>query len=178
MLAGFGLFVVVVVGGLLAISLHSRKHPHDTPSEVTAAGRAVVGDSVPTVRAKTIDGSTVSLDTYRGRPLIVTFGASWCHPCRDEYPMLVRAQAQHPDLAVVGVMYQDLVMDERRILREFHARWPAIDDPTGAIAGPFGVKAVPQLFFITPEGTVQDRVYGEVSAKEFGQRLDRLLAAR
>jgi cytochrome c biogenesis protein CcmG/thiol:disulfide interchange protein DsbE len=169
--------IVVVVGGLLAFSLRSQDSKTEVPPGATIAGRAVVGKPAPMFTAKDLDGGTVSLASYRGRALIVSFGASWCHPCREEYPLLVDAAREHGDqLAIVSVMHDDLSRDARAFVREFHAAWPAINDESNAISAAYGVVGVPQTFFITPAGVVQARVYGITSHRVLDPPLERLLA--
>jgi cytochrome c biogenesis protein CcmG, thiol:disulfide interchange protein DsbE len=174
-----GAAIVVVVGTLLFVSLRSRPSSTAAPAGATVAGRAVVGRPAPTFTATDLDGRRVTLASYRGRALIVSFGASWCHPCRQEYPLLVAAAAEHGrTLAIVSVMHDDLSGDARAFVREFHARWPAINDDSNAISSAYGVVGVPQTFFITPEGVVQSRVYGITSHAALDGPLDRLLATR
>jgi cytochrome c biogenesis protein CcmG/thiol:disulfide interchange protein DsbE len=168
-----------VVGVLLAVSLRSKDADTKEPSGATIAGRAVVGKTAPNFTATDLDGRRVSLASYRGRALIVSFGASWCHPCRQEYPLLVDAAAKHGQkLAIVSVMHHDLNGDARRFVKEFHAAWPAINDESDAISNAYGVVGVPQTFFITPKGVVQARVYGITSHRALDPPLDRLLATR
>ena len=62
------------------------------------------------------------LQEYKGKPLLVTFWATWCEPCRDEYPMLNELAKQYASqgLRVVGVSLDqdgDLIL-MRRFLRE------------------------------------------------------------
>jgi cytochrome c biogenesis protein CcmG/thiol:disulfide interchange protein DsbE len=169
--------IVVVVGVLLAVSLRSHDSSTKEPPGATIAGRAVVGKAAPTFTATDLEGRAVSLASYRGRALIVSFGASWCHPCREEYPLLVEAAAEHgKKLAIVSVMHDDLSRDARAFVREFHAAWPAINDETDAISRAYGVVGVPQTFFITPEGVVQARVFGITSHRALDPPLKRLLA--
>jgi cytochrome c biogenesis protein CcmG/thiol:disulfide interchange protein DsbE len=170
--------IVVVVGGLLAFSLRSQDRSKTAvPAGATIAGRAVVGKPAPVFTATDLDGGAVSLASYRGRALIVSFGASWCHPCREEYPLLVEAAREHGDkLAIVSVMHDDLSRDARAFVREFHAAWPAINDESNAISSAYGVVGVPPSVFITPDGVVQARVYGITSHRAFDPPLNRLLA--
>jgi cytochrome c biogenesis protein CcmG, thiol:disulfide interchange protein DsbE len=171
--------IVVLVGALLAVSLRSHASGGSGPAGATIAGRAVVGKPAPVFTAKDLDGRGVSLASYRGRALIVSFGASWCHPCRQEYPLLVAAAARyHSQLVVVAVMHDDLSGDARAFAREFHATWPAINDESNAISEAYGVVGVPQTFFITPSGVVQARVYGITSRAALDGPLNRLLATR
>jgi cytochrome c biogenesis protein CcmG, thiol:disulfide interchange protein DsbE len=169
--------IVVVVGALLFVSLRSRPSATTVPAGASIAGRAVVGKPAPDFTATDLDGHPVSLASYRGRALIVSFGASWCHPCRQEYPLLVDAAAEHGTrLAIVSVMHDDLSSDARSFVREFHARWPAINDESNAISSSYGVVGVPQTFFITPSGVVQARVYGITDHRALDPPLERLLA--
>ena len=174
--------IVVVVGALLAVSLRTSSHHSPksrVPNGVTIAGRAVVGKPAPQFTATDLDGHSVSLASYRGRPLILSFGASWCHPCRQEYPLLVETAAKYGNrLAIVSVMHEDLNEDARAFVREFHARWPAVNDESNAISSAYGVVGVPQTFFVTSSGVVQARVYGITSHGALDGPLNRLLATR
>ena len=62
------------------------------------------------------------LAQYRGKPVLMTFWATWCEPCRDEYPMLNELAKQYaPEgLKVVGVNFDqdgDLILMRRFITR-------------------------------------------------------------
>ena len=66
------------------------------------------------------------LQQYKGKPLLVTFWATWCEPCRDEYPMLNELAKQYgpQGLKVVGVSFDqdgDLIL-----MRRFLARYKPI----------------------------------------------------
>ena len=50
-----------------------------------------------------LDGSPLPPQTTVGKAVILNFWAPWCAPCRAEIPWLQRLQAEHPDLAVIGV---------------------------------------------------------------------------
>ena len=172
--------IVVVVGALLVVSLHSAHHQSTSePPGLTIAGKAVVGEPAPVFTAPDLDGRSVALGSFRGRALIVSFGASWCGPCRQEYPLLIAAAAKYSDrLRVVSVMHDDLPGDARNFMSEFRARWPAVNDESNKISQAYGVVGVPQTFFITPEGVVQARVFGITSHSALDGPLNRLLATR
>src|SRR6478736_6527351 len=73
-----------------------------------------------------IQGYQKILDQYKGKPLLVTFWATWCEPCRDEYPMLNELAKQYAPqgLKVVGI---DLDQDGDLILmRRFLTRYKPI----------------------------------------------------
>src|SRR5262245_7095062 len=76
------------------------------------------GSAAPLFALRDFDGHTVSLSTYRGRPVIVTFFASWCNPCEKQTPLLERARREHggQHLAVLGIMFNDREADARAFL--------------------------------------------------------------
>jgi thiol-disulfide isomerase/thioredoxin len=63
---------------------------------------------------------------YRGKPLLVTFWATWCEPCRDEYPMLNELAKQYAPqgLHVVGVNLDD--DGDLILMRRFMARYKPV----------------------------------------------------
>ena len=66
------------------------------------------------------------LEQYRGKPLLVTFWATWCEPCRDEYPMLNQLAKEYAakGLNVVGVNLDD--DGDKILMRRFMARYKPI----------------------------------------------------
>jgi cytochrome c biogenesis protein CcmG/thiol:disulfide interchange protein DsbE len=90
-----------------------------------------------------------------GRPVVLNFWASWCMPCFDEHPVLVRAAADlGGDVQFLGVVYED---EEQRV-REFLARqgggYPSLMDPDAKTAIAYGVFGVPESFFIDRQGKI------------------------
>jgi len=69
------------------------------------------------------DGYQKLLQQYRGKPLLVTFWATWCEPCRDEYPMLNELAKRYAPqgLKVVGISMDD--DGDRILMRRFLARY-------------------------------------------------------
>ena len=66
------------------------------------------------------------IEQYRGKPLLVTFWATWCEPCRDEYPMLNELAKQYAPqgLKVVGVSMDD--DGDLILMRRFLARYKPV----------------------------------------------------
>ncbi|MGH8983969.1 MAG: TlpA family protein disulfide reductase [Acidimicrobiia bacterium] len=140
-------------------------------------GIADVGDDAPDFTLPTLDGKSVTLSELRGRPSVVNFWASWCNPCRKEFPLLASALDEYEDreLAVIGVTYQDIDSDSRAFVDEMDATWPQAVDDGGAVAQSYGVRAIPLTFFIDADGRIADRVIGFSSKQALDVSLARIL---
>ena len=131
---------------------------------------ARTGEPAPPIVGTAIDGSPVDLASLRGRPVIVNFWASWCVPCRAEFPLFADKLAElgpRDDLAMVGVLYEDEPALAQRFIDDVGASWASVPDPDGALAGAYRVVAPPQTYFIDAEGILRGIQIGEVREQDF-----------
>lgn len=143
-----------------------------------APGGPRVGEAAPDFALASLDGDrTVRLSDYRGRPVVVNFWASWCNPCREEFPLLAAARREHRDerVEILGISYRDIPADARRFARSEHARWPLARDDRGVVADAYGVRAIPQSFFVDARGILRARVFGITSADDLEAALRTIL---
>ena len=112
------------------------------------------------------------LEQYRGKPLLVTFWATWCEPCRDEYPMLNELAKQYASqgLMVVGVSLDD--DGDLILMRRFIARYKPVFPNYRKKAG--GEEAFRQTVLPGWSGTLPASVFYEKN----GQRGGYFLGAR
>ncbi|HSO96616.1 MAG TPA: redoxin domain-containing protein [Acidimicrobiia bacterium] len=177
MVAAAALIVAVVIG-LTAWAVRSGSSPRATsaatatpssaPSAVTTPGAPVGGTPAPGFTLQTLDGRPVSLAQLAGHPVLVNFWASWCAECRHEFPLLAAAQQQHhaQGLVIVGIASQDIASDARSFAQHEHARWTLLFDTDNTVSGAYGVRALPQTFFIRRDGTIASRLFGLTSQHE------------
>lgn len=137
------------------------------------------GRAAPTFELRTMDGDSVGLSDFRGRVLILNFWASWCPPCIQEHPVLVRANRtwDPEDVVVLGVLYQDTPENGRRFIRRWGGDWPTAVDPGSQTAIDYGVYGPPETFFIGPDGRVARKRIGPVSWELVKGTVDSLVAA-
>jgi thiol-disulfide isomerase/thioredoxin len=90
--------------------------------------------------------------------VLVNFWASWCTPCREEFPFLQRLVNRHPELVVLGVTEDTIASEAKAFVKRKHATWPMLDDGGGQVAREYGVKPIPQTMFVDRDGTMTVRV--------------------
>ena len=136
----------------------------------SSGGEAHTGQPAPAIKGTTLDGAALDLAAYRGKPIVVNFWASWCTPCRDEFPMLKAQLATlgpADGLVLIGVLYKDQADLAKPFVADMGATWPTIPDPDGAIAAAYRVVAPPQTYFIDKDGVLRGIQIGEVLASDF-----------
>src|ERR1700680_5050297 len=127
------------------------------------------------------------LQQYRGKPLLVTFWATWCEPCRDEYPMLNELAKQYAPqgLKVVGVNLDDdgdIILTRRFIARykpvfpNFRKRGGGEDAFVGAVM-PGWKGAIPASFFYAKDGRQVGHLLGKNNRDTYEAAIRMLLSS-
>ncbi|MHB8670394.1 MAG: TlpA family protein disulfide reductase [Acidimicrobiales bacterium] len=138
---------------------------------------AQVGRPAPDLAGTDLSGARVSLAAQRGHPVLVNFWASWCTPCRAEFPILADALVRHPGLVVLGVVERDDPGAARSFARERHAGWPSLFDGStepGPAARAFDLRQfLPATYAVGSDGVLRARHLGELTPSD----VEGLLAA-
>jgi cytochrome c biogenesis protein CcmG/thiol:disulfide interchange protein DsbE len=144
---------------------------------IVVGGHPLLGKAAPDIDLLTIDGEPVTLSELRGRPVLVNFWATWCPPCREEFPLMVDAYAEHADdgLEILGVMHQDFADGARDFAEDMGASWPILEDPQDAAYGDYLVVGMPTSFFIDTDGIVRAFSLGGFSEDGLAAQLESIL---
>lgn len=138
-------------------------------SQQRAAGEA------PPFEFTTFEGETISLADLEGQGVVLNFWASWCGPCRAEADLLEESWRQEMGEGIVflGLDYLDQEHAALEYMAEFDITYPNGPDLQSDAARSYGIKGVPETFFISPDGEIQSHVIGPVvSQADLDQRLD------
>jgi thiol-disulfide isomerase/thioredoxin len=158
-----------------------------TWSALAGGGQERKPGSAPDPKIIDAQGYQKLLSQYRGKPLLVTFWATWCEPCRDEYPMLNELAKQYAPqgLQVVGVNLDD--DGDLILMRRFIARYKPVfpnyrKKPGGEDGFTLTVSrewngALPAAFFYTKEGKPAGHFVGEKSRAVYEGAIRSLLAS-
>ncbi len=128
------------------------------------------GDPVPTYRAVSLTGDTVTLASLRGKPLLLNFWATWCTPCRRETPFLesiYRARSAQ-GLRMVGVSMDtgNAVDQIREFLKKYGVTYTVLRDPAMNAMTTFGIPGLPATFLVDRSGVVRWMRFGALSASD------------
>lgn len=158
-----GMFLVTPLIIFLAMGLGRDPKKVRTP---------MVGKPAPQFALPTVDdGGQVNLETLKGRPVVVNFWATWCVPCYAEHGVLLEAARSRPDVAFVGIVYQDERDRVRKFLQQNGSGYPSLIDEGGAVAIAYGVYGIPETFFIDAGGRIVAKHEGPLDAGSMQQKL-------
>ena len=128
------------------------------PPGIIAAARR---QPAPALRVTAFDGSTVTLDQFRGRPAVVSFYESWCPICQAEQPDLSKVAKEFAGRAgFVGVSNHDTVAAGRAYARRFDVPYPMANDASGKTWARWRVPYQPVTVLVDKQGRIAERFDG------------------
>ncbi len=144
-------------------------------AEVRRGGRAA-----ELIAVKSAEGKRLSLKSLRGKPVVLTFGASWCKPCGEELPAwdkLAKAYAGRVTFLAVNIDKEPA--KGKRFVAKAKLRHMLVGfEPRGATVEAYDPATMPTTFVIGPSGIVQavHEGYRAGDEKKLAATLDALLA--
>ena len=124
-----------------------------------------------------VNGSTISLEDFRGQWVVVNYWATWCGPCREEMPLLQSFHQTHSDnhkAVVIGVNYQQRQESNEFLfafLKQYGITFPTVLT-NGLLSGAtvFGeIKGLPSTYVLNPEGELVAAHAGVITAEQLQQ---------
>lgn len=147
-------------------------------SFVSYCKKPVQVSDLPAVELKDLNGATVDLSQFRGKPMIVNFWATWCGPCRFEIPMLNELHKKYSSrgLVIVGISTDE---EGASIVKPFMKELPI--DYASLVKGKDteekfgGVWALPTTIFFDKQGKQVDKILGVQPREVFEQKIQQML---
>lgn len=122
------------------------------------------GKPTPALDLPQLDGKVWRLAAQRGKVVLVNFWASWCAPCRDEMPSLMRLAMQRAadGLVVVAVNYRESAATVTRFVDNLRLTLPTLLDADGAMAAAYTPRIFPSTVIFDRRGRPVGTVVGEI----------------
>ncbi len=127
------------------------------------------GSPAPNIVLPGLDGRTVDLKDFLGKVVFLNIWATWCPTCREEIPSMEKLYRE-----LKGEAFEILAVSVDKagartvvpFMKSHKLSFPALLDPEGTIAGPYGVTGVPESFIINKEGIIEKIVIGPIDWTE------------
>lgn len=165
------LSLAVVAGAIIAVQFVRNRDGGETAAAVgipsgdytsvrlgvVAGGDTKIGSQAPLFQLPSPDNSLIRLTDLRGKVVLLNFWATWCAPCRQEIPDLVKLQKDWGDsVQIVGIDLQETPADVAHYAGLFQMNYPLALDFNGDVASVYKIKGLPTTFFLDAEGIIRD----------------------
>ena len=162
---------VIIAAALVAILFAGLgKNPNEIRSPL-------IGKPAPTFALREVGtGRTVDVSSFKGKPVVINFWATWCAPCWDEHPVLVaNARMYGSDVQFLGVVFQDKEPTILNFLRQRGSSYPTVIDDAGKTAIAYGVGGIPETFFLDSSGVIRAKFSGPMSPDILREHLQKVM---
>ncbi len=134
-------------------------------------GSLKVGTPAPDFELASLDGPSVRLSQFKGQPVLLSFGASWCPDCRAEAPLLQELHENHPDLTILLIDSQESPAAVRDFASEFGMTHPVLLDTDGSVSDRYQIVAIPTELFIDADGIIRAKLIETVTPEVLAEKL-------
>jgi len=172
---------IVLVLLLIAASLlpACSKEKDSKKAAPASASKPVEGGAAPDFTVKDLEGKDLQLSTLKGSVVLVNFWATWCPPCKEEIPSMIKLNK-----AMTGKAFRMLAIsideDGKDAVENYFKGskdLPTYLDADGETAQLYGTTGVPETFIVDKQGIIRKKVVGGMdwNSPEVISYLDELL---
>ena len=128
---------------------------------------ARTGSQAPDFRLPELDGQTVSLSNFQGKPVLINFWAVSCPPCRFEMPFIQEIFEEWSDkgLVILAINIGESPSTVKRFMESYGYSFLVLLDTRGDVALKYGIRLIPVSLFIDKNGIIKAVKVGPFSSK-------------
>lgn len=137
------------------------------------------GLRAPDLTLQTLDGQSIRLSDLLGRPVVISYWATWCVPCKQELPILQRIQQEYQGQGLtilsVNASNQDDLDAVRTLVSEMGMTFPVLLDQNNQFADTYQALFFPTTYYIDANGVIRDIKLGDSSEADLRQKIQGLV---
>lgn len=181
-------FIVLIVGGVFAYNSLSKNYTETEPASLSDSNETSKQSEVTEQQKNTAadftvvdyNGKQTKLSDKTGKPVVVNFWASWCGPCKSEFPAFEKAYQQYGndvEFMMVNLTdgYQETISTAKSYIDEQGYTFPVYYDTTMSASNAYGIYSIPKTLFIDKDGNIVQNRTGAMSEEVLEQNIKNLL---
>ena len=168
--AGIGLVLALGIAVFLVMQMNAGNEPPTSPA-------SEVKEHAPNFTLALLEGKSFQFSEHKGKPVLINFFASWCLPCREEMPVLVKTAREYAPKGVVflGIAVDDTEEKMKDFIVKYEVNFPVGLDKTAEVQKSFGLYGIPTTYFIDKNGIINYFHSGTVTEELLQHELNKLL---
>ena len=146
-----------------------------------AAGCATIGQKkapypAPDFSVVSTTGEEYTFSQFKGKPLVLALGATWCPHCNHEAPIFKKVYDRYEGrVEMMGVLMKSPQKDAEEMVKKNKLNFKIGLDPEGKVGKAYGVTGIPMMFFINRDGYIVDEHFGGLEEGDLVEKIEMLL---
>jgi peroxiredoxin len=124
--------------------------------------RSAASGTAPNFKLQDVNGRSVQLSDYQGKPVVLDFWATWCQPCRDSIPGMAKLQKDYADkgLVILAISLDGGAVEDVRSFQKEQGMNYTVLMGTEEVASQYSVRTIPMMVVLDRTGKIQKRFIG------------------